>query len=299
MLDSLGGVMRQLFGGITALVAVAFAVPAAAADLPSPPVYKAPAAVVAAPANSWTGFYVGGNGGYGWTDPTVNYTPNDPNAFLSTCGNQRGDGTCVPPATFNIAGAVGGIQAGYNWQLNANWLVGVEADFDWSGIKGSGNSNFILNSYGPATFVATESVKSFGTVRARAGFLPFDPLLIYATGGFAYGNVKGSAVMPAAATGTGGNSNGGFAYVCGAGTGQANCFVGSSSKTNLGWTLGAGSEYMITNNLILRAEYLYVNLGHLSGVNTVAQTGTLPSSFTATFGTVSYNVIRGGLNWKF
>jgi outer membrane immunogenic protein len=284
--------MKKILAACIAAAAFCGA-PALAADM----AVKAPPP---AAAYNWTGFYVGGNLGYGWVDPTVSYTPNDTNAFLSTCGNQRGQGTCVPPGNFNMSGAVGGVQAGYNWQLNTNWLLGVEADFDWAGIKGSTNSSFILNSVGPVTFTAAESVENFGTVRARVGFLPFQQLLVYATGGLAYGDVKES-VGTLASTG-GSNSNGGFGYTCA--TSQPNCFAGSSSRMIVGGTVGAGSEYMITNNLILRAEYLYVNLGHVSGVNTVATSvaavpGSTPSSFTANFGTVSFNVLRGGLSWKF
>ncbi|MGB6966692.1 MAG: hypothetical protein WBD90_19825 [Xanthobacteraceae bacterium] len=60
----------------------------------------------------------------------------------------------------------------------------------------------------------------------------------------------------------------------------------------------------LARNLSVKAEYLYVNLGHGNNVNVVAQStaafpGTIPSSFTAGYSTVSFNVIRAGLNWKF
>ena len=279
-----------------AVIAALIGTPALAADI----AVKAPPAQPASVYN-WTGFYIGANAGYGWSDPTVSYTPNDINAFLSTCGNQRGDGTCIPPASFNIAGAVAGGQIGYNWQLNSNWLVGLETDLDWSGIKGqSGPSNFILNSVGPSSFVANERIDWFGTLRARVGFLPISPLLVYGTGGVAYGGVKANAFMPnPVSVGGGGNTNGGFSYTCSAG--QINCFTGSSTQTLVGWTLGAGGEYMINNNLTLKVEYLYVNLGHFSGVNSVAvSSGAFaPSSFTANYSDVNFSVVRGGVNWKF
>jgi len=209
-------------------------------------------------------------------------------------------------ASFNITGAIAGGQIGYNWQLNQNWLVGLETDVDWSGINGrSGPSNFILNSYGPGPtqFFATEKINWFGTLRARVGFVPINPLLVYATGGLAYGGVNASAFMPNSTAGLGANGNGGFSYTCAAFLGP-NCFSGTSTQTLAGWTLGAGGEYMITNNLSLRAEYLYVNLGRPGGVNSVATStlafpGTSPSSFTANFSAVNFNVVRGGVNWKF
>jgi outer membrane immunogenic protein len=272
---------------------------ASAADLPARTYSKSPA-VVAEPVYGWTGFYIGANGGYGWKDPTVTYTPNDPDALLGTCSGVGG-ATCVPPASFNVQGGLAGGQLGYNWQLNPNWLVGVETDFDWARINGSGASSFLLGSYGAGVFTATETVRSFGTLRGRIGFIPVAPLLIYGTGGLAYGNVSTSAVMPGSNVGTGVNISSGFSYVCGLGTGIANCFNGASSETKVGWTVGAGGEYKILNNLSLKAEYLYVNLGRaaINTTATFATGGTLPASFTANFGSVNFNVVRVGLNYMF
>lgn len=92
---------------------------AMAADMPArAPVYKAPAAVPS-PVYGWTGFYIGVNGGYGWSDRNVDYTANDPNILLRTCGGLSGS-TCASPASFNSNGGVAGGQIGYNWQLNTN-----------------------------------------------------------------------------------------------------------------------------------------------------------------------------------
>jgi outer membrane immunogenic protein len=82
---------------------------------------------------------------------------------------------------------------------------------------------------------------------------------------------------------------------------MANCFSGASSQTMVGWTVGAGGEYKFTSALSLKAEYLYVNLGH-AAINTSATkpfVGTAPASFTANFGPVNFNVVRVGLNYGF
>jgi outer membrane immunogenic protein len=272
---------------------------ASAADLPAATYSKSPAMVIE-PVYGWTGFYIGANGGYGWKDPTVSYTPNDPGAFSGTCSGIGGS-TCVPAASFNVQGGLAGGQLGYNWQVNPNWLLGIETDFDWARISGSGASSFLLGSYGPGVFTATETVTSLGTLRGRIGYIPVAPLLIYGTGGLAYGNVSTSAVMPGSIPGTGSDSTGGFSYVCGQGTGIANCFNGTSSQTKVGWTVGAGGEYKIANNLSLKAEYLYVNLGRTAVTTTAtfADGGTVPASFTANFGSVNFNVVRVGLNYMF
>ena len=273
------------------LAAIVASGPAFAADLPT---YKAPPA----PVFTWTGFYVGVNGGYGWNGSSVSYAPNDSNALASTCGGLGGS-TCVPPASFNIAGGLAGGQVGYNDQLNSNWLIGAEADYNWSGARGTGRSNFWLGSVGNSTYNAKESIGSFGTLRGRLGYIPTSVLLIYATGGLAYGNVSENASLSPAPGNVGsGDSAGGFGYACWSGVA---CFAGASSKTSVGWTLGAGGEFAITNNITFKAEYLYVNLGRANGVDSVATAGgaPAPSSFTANFAAASLNVVRAGLNWKF
>jgi outer membrane immunogenic protein len=229
-----GNHMKKLFLGCIA-VAAFYGAPALAADMA---VKAPPMASPLTPIFSWTGFYVGGNAGYGWKDPTVSYTPNDIAAFNGTCGGVFG-GTCIPPASFDIGGAVGGIEAGYNWQFSQQWLLGFEADFDWSGIRGTGTSNFQLGHLppSPSSFLATEEIKWFGTIRGRLGWLPTNNFLVYGTGGLAYGRVDANAVLNSVA---GTNLNSGsppsaFGWNC---TSGPNCFVGSTSQTLVGWTAG-------------------------------------------------------------
>ena len=258
-----------------------------------------------APEYNWTGFYIGANAGYGWKDhPTANFTGND---FLSnalTCGGVLG-GTCVPPASFSINGPLGGLQVGYNWQINQSWLLGVETDLDLSNIKGTGNASVPLPVFpvsGPLNFQASENIKWFGTLRGRVGFLTTNNLLLYATGGLAYGRIGENASLNYAGTGFvgGGGGPAGFAFACAipGGAGATNCLVGNSSRTETGYTLGGGAEYAISKHLSLKAEFLYVNLGHGDRFNIVAQS-TLglgsPSSFAVAYSTVDFYVARGGV----
>jgi outer membrane immunogenic protein len=287
--------VKKLF--VAGIAAAFCSTPALAADM----AVKAPPPAPSAPVYSWTGFYVGANMGYGWNDPAVTFNGNDPTAIIVTCGGGGFQllGTCVPPTSFNINGPLGGLQVGYNWQINQRWLLGLEADFDWSRIKGSGSSNFIL-AVAPSTFSASENVTRFGTVRARFGFLPTSTLLAYVTGGLAYGRVDENAALNSAPGQQG--QFGAFGYTCAPTTGN-NCFVGGSSRTATGWTLGGGFEYVLSQNISLKAEYLYVNLGHGDTVNVVAQSTAglvaIPSSFSATYSTVDFNLVRGGLNYRF
>jgi outer membrane immunogenic protein len=86
-----------------AAFAALIASPAMGADKPvKAAIYKAPA-----PAPfSWTGFYVGGNGGYGWGDRTANLNPGDSTAVLAT--SAVAGGTRPPAAPFDLHGGLGG-----------------------------------------------------------------------------------------------------------------------------------------------------------------------------------------------
>jgi outer membrane immunogenic protein len=271
--------------------ALAFSGSAAAADM----AVKAPPPA-SAPAYSWTGFYVGGNAGYGWKgDPAVSFAPNDRLTSNNTCGG----GNCPPSALFGIDGALGGVQAGYNLQVNPNWLVGLETDFDWSKVKGTGSSDILYAGIVPANFQASENVKWFGTIRARAGYLVTNKLLLYGTGGFAYGRVEENGALNFGGTGVSGVGFG-FGFNCGTGIGT-NCFVGNNARTATGYVYGAGAEYVLWNNISVKAEYLYVNLGRGNSLNIVAQNGNgaIPASFTASYSGVAFQSVRGGLDWKF
>ena len=236
-------------------------------------------------------------------------TPNDPNAAAQTVGSppfnaggggNGGGGTAIPPAGYNITGALGGLQAGYNWQFNRSWLLGVEVDFNGADIKGSGASNFFFGGPAAANMTASQKVDWFGTVRARVGWLPSDNLLLFATGGFAYGHVKQDVALNQP-TGISNSTSLLFSYSC---IGMpSRCFAGSSSQVANGWAAGAGAEYAISQNVTLKAEYLHVDFGDTSAVNVVAGKvgfpGTTPSSFTAKFSDLNFNVVRVGANYRF
>src|SRR5690348_946995 len=168
--------MRRLSIALVATVsAVAFTQVALAADMP----VKAPVAPVAARYN-WTGFYVGGNVGYSWAtadnDLSISQQAN-PSLFATLSGTDSN----------KLKGVIGGVQAGYNWQFNPNWLLGVEADFQASGQKGTtgyGATIIIPSGLGnnPATVTDSHKLDWFGTVRGRLG-VTSDRWLVYATGG--------------------------------------------------------------------------------------------------------------------
>jgi len=263
---------------------------ASAADLPR----KAPGPPPP-PAYSWTGFYVGANVGGGWGDRDVSYSPNDPlMVFLFT----PGEGGAPPPASFRSSGVLGGVQAGYNWQFNPSWLVGIETDFDWSNVKGSASSVGVIETVAPYTATVHERLKWFGTARARLGYLPMPNVLAYVTGGFAYGRIERTGTYTNNSTGPLVGNIGGFSFICSA---FATCFAGSQRHTAVGWTLGGGLEYAIDRRWTVKAEYLYVSLDSDSMTETALlfAPGATPASLNANFDRFNFSVARVGANYRF
>jgi outer membrane immunogenic protein len=211
---------------------------AQAADLPVRPYAKAPPAVY-----SWNGFYGGVNVGGGWSDPTsASYLPNDPVAVTFFTGVST-----APPSsdTLKSSGVLGGVQFGYNFQFNRNWVAGLETDFQLSGISGSGVT--ALPGF-PLFTSSSEDVKYFGTVRARLGYLATDKLLIYGTGGFAYAQLNHSTTFfvqnPAGISVV----NGAQSVACGTlapGAPPPQCYAGTNTSITPGYTVGGGLEYAL------------------------------------------------------
>src|SRR3954466_15477303 len=134
-------------------------------------------AYVPPPSSNWTGFYLGGNIGSGiGRDRTV----------LNV------GGVAGITEFFNLSpdGFNGGIQAGYNWQ-SANWLFGIETDIQASSQRDNRACVLTCNTFAaPFVFAAYDATLPwFGTVRGRAGYSA-GSTLFYATGGYAYGDVK-------------------------------------------------------------------------------------------------------------
>jgi outer membrane immunogenic protein len=111
--------------------ATAAGLPRKAATYESPP----------PPAYSWTGFYIGATIGGGWSDSDVNYVAND----LVSLGHFTNLGGRPPPASIETSGVLGGLQVGYNWQVSPVWLIGAEADINWSGVKGTDSTGGAIN----------------------------------------------------------------------------------------------------------------------------------------------------------
>ena len=197
-------------------------------------------------------------------------------------------------ATSNIPldnnGFIGGGQIGYNWQFNLNWVAGIEADIQGTTVSGNGSASgaaaeLVTGAQVLTTTTASKSLDYLGTVRARVGYLVTPTLLVYGTGGLAYGGINLNtsvgqvATTPAFTPGFGGNS---------------------ISSTRAGWTVGGGLEWMFLPNWSAKLEYLYYDLGSVNA--SVPLGGGSPLLYSsALLTTASYNgqMVRVGLNYHF
>jgi outer membrane immunogenic protein len=252
------------------------------------------------PVWNWSGFYIGAN---------VGYSAGSSNGSLSLFNATTGAVLDSASNKFNLDGLIGGGQIGYNWQVD-RVVFGVEADMQGSGQRG-GTSLICPGGTGlpplPAGlngvcslgsieggFVAaplpdslTEKLDWFGTLRGRLGATITPATMIYATGGLAFGRVSATDTV----SGTNFSLNG-------TPTNITSMFSTGSTKT--GWTLGGGLEMQLWGHWSGKIEYLYINLGNISGsfvTPIVASPGNfLGASFNSA---ITDNIVRVGINYRF
>jgi len=157
----------------------------------------------------------------------------------------------------NSGGFALGAQAGYNLDMGG-LVLGTEADLQWSSI------GYTEDIPGIGSFTA--SVDYFGTIRGRGGY-SFGQVMPYVTAGFAAGRGTASVTNGAGVT-------------------------TSQSATHMGWTVGGGLEAQATENISIKAEYLYVDLGIQTYPGPLAGLGGIDA-------TQRFSVVRAGINYKF
>jgi outer membrane immunogenic protein len=281
--------------------------PAMAADMaPAPIAYKAPIPV---PVCIWCGWYVGVNAGGGWSDDSVKVGGYpifaNPAALVATTADLA---AAVPGASGSFgtkgSGFIGGGQIGYNWQFGA-WVAGVETDIQGSTIKGSaaGASSIPVPGFAgdaiQTSITTSDKLDYLGTVRGRLGYTVTPAVLVYATGGLAYGGVSSTTSIGQ--------------QLVGPGTATVNAPYSSSastSSTRAGWTAGGGLEWMFMPRWSVKAEYLHYDLGSASYNNTLSNVVVPPGGGVPTGGvfyslgarsqaSFSGDIVRAGLNMKF
>jgi outer membrane immunogenic protein len=257
---------------ISAMSCAVLANTAMAADLPS---RKAP--VVAAPPPMWTGFYAGLSAGYNFGANSNVYSQNaaGPWIGLTGLGIEPIFGPIFPgiaPIAMDAAasntqsGFIGGGQIGYNYQYGSKILLGVEADIQGAGIRGvSRGGGAAIGSIVVGNDANTKTIGSttvqggldwLGSVRGRVGYLWTPTLLVYGTGGFAYGGAYANVIQSAIEQWA---LNAGPLF-------SQNSWNGGGRQNQLltGWTAGGGVEWMFMPNWSLKAEALYWDLGRMN-----------------------------------
>jgi outer membrane immunogenic protein len=273
------GDMRRI--SVVTFLSLLSSLPAIAADLPSvkaPPAYAAPPALF-----SWTGLYIGGNFGYAFSgNDNIQTLAND-----SVTAAQFAGGTVPSSYQLSPSGLLAGGQIGYNYEFSGTgagsggFVTGVEADLDYSDLR-RGNeylgNHSVVNDY-------QRQMDYLGTIRGRIGYA-FDRVLVYGTGGFAYGHVSATQSIFA------GN--------------DANALIwgGTGSGLRTGYVAGGGIEYALPASsalnpfnaeaATLRVEYLHYDLG-TSSFDLVGGLGA-PYYFTDRVKTDG-NIVRGALNY--
>jgi outer membrane immunogenic protein len=213
---------------------------------------------------SWTGFYVGGNVGYG-----VGHNP--ASATVLAVAN------IAPPElnqeSFTLApnGWLGGGQVGFNWQVG-HLVLGVEADGQWNGQRDSACVNSCTVNGG--AIITAQKLNSFATARARIGYAA-DAWLWYVTGGAAWGSVSNTVTFP---------TFGGFSF----------------DQSQSGWVAGVGVETALRGNWTVKLEYLYMDLGGATGsADFVVNPAFAIVENVAATTTFRDHIFRAGLNYKF
>jgi outer membrane immunogenic protein len=236
---------------------------ASAADLPVKAM-AAPAVVW-----NWTGFYIGGHVGAGWgtTETTLTGVSIVP--------------PIIPPLAFSIplsqnsrSGFLGGAQAGYNWQSGL-FVFGVQADIAGMDVKGTTPCLLILSCTGKSDWLATAT--------GRLGAVVLDRGLVYAKGGGAWMNTTHSVNLPNIGIG-----------------GIAGQELTSKESTAWGWTIGLGTEWMITRNWSAFVEYDYMEFDKKSETFLINPALTGPIRVNVNADIVNkLSVAKVGVNYKF
>jgi outer membrane immunogenic protein len=304
--------MKKLLLGCISLAALAAVDVAAAADLPVQMPLKAPPPLRAF---SWTGCYVGGYAGGGWSNSNgatfIDQGQNGVGAagsistppFLSYSGGSSA-ARLVPPHSWSDGlgdSFSGGGTLGCNWQpVGSPFVLGLEGEFGYLHLTG--------RAFDPNTLAGTQTVPDvlgsakvgdwYGMITGRLGYTVWDRTILYVKGGAAFVPTRASVLdqcQPAA---------GGGAPVVQAGCGNWLISTGGSNTVTT-WTIGGGLEWAFAPNWSVKGEYMFIGLGDNSGFQTCGSV-TTPSGGTVANGPFCFNNSFGGihtakigLNFKF
>jgi len=234
----------------------------------------------APPIFAWTGWYAGMNAGWIRSQTDSKLT--------------RTTGLLVPPISDLLPrslsndqdGFLAGLTLGYNQKMGAAFVAGIESDIAYTDIDGGSTRSItgitgIVGITDPVTGTTTVSQEMnwFGTVRARAGWLASQQMLLYVTGGLAYADLDTRISVTAV-------DDTGATVLVPAGSGK-------SSEWKAGWTVGGGMEWLLGNKTTIKSEYLYYDLNDTSVTGSSSQ---FPGSAATYKNENTGHIVRMGLN---
>jgi outer membrane immunogenic protein len=192
---------------------------------------------------NWNRCYVGAHVAYGWGKDT-----NDFNNAIASDPTDNGEGVPQEFASFDhtTKGWGGGVQGGCDWQMESNWLLGIEGELMLSGINGEHTNP--EDGSDPGSYSRFRSANRWdGDLALRLGYAwPND--LLYGKIGLDAGNFHYT------------ETHDDFPTTHGCGTASGVCSV-SFSKTRTGLLLGVGLEHALSSNWTVKLEYDYANFG--------------------------------------
>ena len=247
----------KLLLGTTMIAGLMITSAAQAADMP----LKAPPRAYSVPeVGDWTGFYIGVHAGYGWGKGTLDDL----------------DIADVNDAPFHNPKPKGGVfggHAGFNWQTG-RFVGGLEVDYSFANLKETQSFSQSFSCGDDCTDTISRTLRSkvdaLASTRARAGFLLTDSLLAYGTAGIGWAQSQASEARTDCT--------------------ECNTNTFTAKSNNFGWVAGGGLEYKLTQNVLLRGEYLHYDFG---SVGYAFENGpTVNTKLTV-------DVARGGLSFKF
>jgi outer membrane immunogenic protein len=251
--------MKKFLLALTAVAA--FSGSAFAADLPARTYTKA-APIAVAP--SWTGFYIFGGGGGGIWDANTGVTQNATGGCVLCANNKQGGD-----------GWFGTVGAGYDWQVNSSWIIGILADGQFGSLKGSVSDGLL---------VGNEKLRDTWAAGARVGYLVAPNVLSYVNAGYTGSNWSGTTLLNPVTVTPSGFHTGGF--------------------TGEGWFIGGGVE----NNLnifgitapgwFMKTEYRAAYYGNKS-LNTLADGTNLPVGLSVNFNDALVQTVSTSLVYRF
>jgi outer membrane immunogenic protein len=263
-----------------------------------------------APAGSynWSGWYVGGNAGWGWRNENA-YPASAYYQSLGVFG--YGSGTSYGTSTHD--GFTAGGTLGYQYQLG-HFVLGADYDFQYAGI--ANNPRYATTSFAKQTGTTTTSTtytdpytgityttitgtipvygnytagnfdptdgdsnRWIGLARVRAGYA-MDRWLLYATGGaayrFSYSSSNPYVVQP---------------------NGSVITYSGYNEASAWGWVVGGGVEYGLSDWITTRVEYLHMDFGAATYIDPIATTALgRPITYKDDR---EVNMMRVGINFRF